>query len=73
MGLEHGEHHREPARVPPHHRPARRCERSRRHQRLQFHQHRAGALDAGEDGCPRTTEVAFGEKQFGRIGDFAQA
>ena len=52
MGPQHRQHHRQPARVPADHGAARGTERGRRHQRLQFHQRRAGALDAGEPRCP---------------------
>ena len=47
MGLEHGEHHREPARIPADDSTARRAERGRCHQRLQLDQHGACSLDAG--------------------------
>jgi len=38
MRLEHGEHHRKPARIPADHGAARRAERAWRHQRLDFDQ-----------------------------------
>ena len=73
MGLQHRQYHCKPARVPAHHGPARRPEGGRRHQRLQFHQQRAGTLDAGEYGRSGAAEVAFRQEQFGRVGDLAQA
>ena len=73
MGLQHRQHHRQPARVPADHGAARRAERGRRHQRLDFDQQRPRALDAGEHRGAGRAEIALGEEQFGRIGDFAQA
>ncbi len=73
MGLQHRQHHRQPARIPAHHGAARGAERGRRHQRLQFHQHRPGAFDAGEHRRARAAEIALRQEQFGRVGDLAQA
>ncbi len=73
MGLQYRQYHRQPARIPADHGAARRAERGRRHQRLQFDQHRAGALDAGEYRRARCAQIALGEEQFGGVGDFAQA
>jgi len=58
MGFEDGKHHGEAAGIPADHGPARRAERGRRHQRLDFHQQRARALDAGEHGVDVTGVIA---------------
>ena len=73
MRLQHGQNHRQTAGVPADHGAARRAERRRRDQRLNFHQQRPGPLDAGEDRGAGAAELALGQKQRRRIGDFAQA
>ncbi len=72
MGLQDGKNHRQPVLVPTIHRAPRRAERGRSHQRLDFDQQRAAAFDAGENRRAGRAEIAFGEKQFGGIGNLAQ-
>ena len=73
MGFENRQHHGQPVRIPADDGAPRRAERGRRHQRLQFHQHRTCALEAGEYRGARTAEVARRQEQFGRIGHLSQA
>jgi hypothetical protein len=69
MGLEHCEHHRQPAWVPSDDGASRRAERGRRDQRLDFDEKRPRAFDAGEDGRAGLAEIAFREEELRRIGD----
>ena len=73
MGFQYRQHHGQPARVPADDGASWRAERGRRHQRLDFDQQRPRALDAGEHRGAGLAEIARGQEQFGRVGDFAQA
>jgi len=59
MGLEYGQHHRQPARVPANDRASRCAERGRRDQCLDFDEQGARTFDAGKDGRGRLPEIAF--------------
>ena len=72
-GLQHRQHHGEPAGIPAHYGAARGGQGRRRHQRLDLDQQRAAALDAGE--YRRTGNLAppLREEQCGGVFDLDQA
>ncbi len=73
MRFEYGENHGKPSAIPAHHRAARGAKRGGGDKRLDFHQHGARAFHARKDRRARRLFVAFTQKQFGRVGNLAQA
>src|SRR5271165_7031660 len=68
MGFENREDHRETALIKPDYSTARRPERARGYERLNFDQHRALPLHSGEHGRARRFGVATREKQRRGVG-----